>query len=171
MIESTQNFFDFGVHIETLKNSLKVKMEMGMKEFIRHLLFGKGYFELSPPALSERMDLNPGLLIVDLRDEEKYEKGHVEGAVLHPFDDFLKRILVDGEYEEFKQEKLVLVCDTGHKSRVAAGILAEEGFANAISLKRGMHRWNKWRKLLLIHKEAGNKRCHPCKLVSPPTSA
>ncbi len=165
MIESIQNLFDCGVFIETFKNSLKVKMEMGMKEFIRHLLFGKGYYELTPPTLSEWMALNPDLLIVDLRDEEKYEKGHIEGAVPSPFDNFLKSILVDGEYGEFKEKKLTLVCDTGHKSRVAADILAEEGFVKAYSLKRGMRRWNRWRRLVDIHKRALNKRFHLLKLV------
>ncbi len=165
MIESTQNFFDYGVFIETLKNSLKVKMEMGLKDFIYHLFLGKGYFELTPAKLSEEMELNPDLLIVDLREEEKYKKDHIEGAVLHPFDDFLKSVLVDGEYNEFKKKKLVLVCDTGHKSRVAASILAEEGFENAFSLTRGMHRWNKWQNLLLIHERAQSRRFHLCKLV------
>ncbi len=158
MIESAQNFFDYGVFIETLKNSVKAKMEMGLKDFIRHLLFGKGYFELTPAELSEQMALNPGFQIVDLREEGKYKKDHIERAVSHPFDDFLKSVLVDGEYNKFKQKKLVLVCDTGHKSRVAAAILAEEGFESVFSLNRGVHRWNKWQNLLLSHEKAWNKK-------------
>ena len=154
MIESIQNFFDCGVFIESLKNSLKVKMEMGVKDFIGHLLFGKGYFELTPPKLSEQMELHQGLLIVDLRDERKYKNNHIKGAVLHPFDDFLKSVLMDGEYQEFKQRKLVLICDTGHQSRVAASILAEEGFVKAYSLNRGMRRWSKWQNLLRIRKRS-----------------
>jgi len=82
---------------------------------------------------------------------------------LHPFDDFLKSVLMDRDYREFKQRKLVLVCDTGHQSRVAASILAEEGFAKAYSLNRGMRRWSKWQNLLRVHKRSLLSRsCRIC---------
>lgn len=42
MVESIQNFFDCGIFIKTLKNSLKMKIEMGLKDFMGHLLFGRG---------------------------------------------------------------------------------------------------------------------------------
>ncbi|MBI9083977.1 MAG: rhodanese-like domain-containing protein [Desulfobacterales bacterium] len=161
-IESIRNFFDCGIVIETLKNSLKVKMEMGLKDFIRHLIFGKGYAELTPPKLSQQRALNADLMIVDLREERKYVLSHIKGAVSHPFDDFLKSILMDGEYGEFKRKEMVLVCDTGHQSRVAASILAEEGFVHAFSLSRGMRRWNRWQNLLRTQKGSESKRCPTC---------
>ena len=165
IIESILNFFDCGIVIETFKNSLKTEMEMGLKNFIRHLFFGKGYADLTPPRLSEQMALQQDLLIVDLRDERKYKQNHIKGAISHPFEDFLKSILIDEEYGEFKQKDLVLVCDTGHQSRVAASILAEEGFVHAASLNRGMRRWNKWQELLRIQKRFQHKRSHCCATV------
>lgn len=165
IIESIQNFFDCGVFIESFRNSLRVKMEMGLKDFIRHLLFGKGYAEVTPPDLSKQMEMDQDLLVIDLRDKRKYEKAHIKGAVSHPFDDFLKIVLIDGKFGEFKQKNLVLICDTGHQSRVAAGILAEEGFMSVSSLKRGMRRWNKWQNLLHVHEYSRNRRCHICSLI------
>lgn len=152
VIESIRNLFDCGIVIETFKNSFKAEMEMKLKDFIRLLFFGKGYAELTPPELSEQIALHQDLLIVDLRDERKYQQNHIRGAVSHTFDDFLKSILIDNEYGDFKTKDLVLVCDTGYQSRVAAGILAEEGFMHAISLSRGMRRWNKWQHLLGVQK-------------------
>lgn len=76
IIESIRNFFDCGIVLETLKNSLKAEMEMGLKNFIRHLFFGKGYDELTPPKLSAQMEWHQDLLIVDLRDERKYKEDH-----------------------------------------------------------------------------------------------
>ena len=70
IIESILNFFDCGIVIETFKNSLKTEMEMGLKNFIRHLFFGKGYADLTPPRLSEQMALHQDLLIVDLPDDQ-----------------------------------------------------------------------------------------------------
>ena len=135
---------------------------MGLKDFTRHLLFGKDYAELTPPKLSEKMELHQELLIVDLRDERKYKQNHIEGAVLHSFDDFLKSILIDGEYSRFKPKDVVLVCDTGHQSRVAASILSEEGFVHAASLNRGMRRWNRWQNLLRNQEVFQQKKLHCC---------
>ena len=162
IIESIRNVFDCGIVIETLKNSLNTEMEMGLKDFIRHLLFGKDYAELTPPKLSEKMELHQELLIVDLRDERKYKQNHIKGAVSHSFDDFLKSILIDGEYSEFKPKDVVLVCDTGHQSRVAASILSEEGFVHAASLNRGMRRWNRWQTLLRNQEVFQQKKLHCC---------
>lgn len=167
IMESIQNYFDCGVFIESFKNSLRVKMEMGIKDFIRQLLFGKGYAEVTPPGLSKQMETDHDLLIVDLRDKRKYEKAHIKGAVSHPFDDFLRSVFVETKYSEFKEKELVLVCDTGHQSRVAAGILAEEGFVKVSSLKRGMRRWNRWQNLLSIHENPLNRGCHVCRLLQP----
>ena len=165
IIESIRNFFDYGIVIETFKNSVKAEMEMGLKDFIRHLFFGKGFTELTPPQLSEEMALKQGLMIVDLRDKRKYKRNHIKGAVSHPFDDFLKSVLIDGEYQEFKTKDLVLVCDTGHQSQVAASILAEEGFVHVTSLSRGMRRWNQWQNLLRIQKGFQHKRFHCCSTI------
>lgn len=165
MVESIQNFFDCGIFMESFKNALKVKMEMGLKDFMGHLLFGKGYIELTPPNLSEQLERNPDLLIVDLRDRKKFKKQHISGAVSHPFDDFLKSILVDRGYREFNGEKIVLVCDTGHQSRVAASIMTGEGFKHIASLNRGIRRWKKWQNLLHRCRDFKNNRVHICKLI------
>ena len=166
IIESIYNFFDFGVVMESFKNSLKVKMEMGVKEFLKHLFFGKGYNELTPPQLTREMEtLKNNIHIVDLRDKKKFKKGHIKGAILHRFDDFLKDVLMNMEYNEFKNKPLLLVCDTGHQSRVAASILADEGFLRIYSLNRGMRRWNRWQKLLFKHMISQNKKFHVCKLI------
>ena len=79
-------------------------------------------------------------------------------GVSHSFDDFLKSVLIDGGYKEFKSKNVVLVCDTGHKSRVAASILSEEGFVYAASLNGGMRRWKKWQNLLRIQVAFKQKR-------------
>jgi rhodanese-related sulfurtransferase len=148
-IEPMTNFFDFGIYIESIKNSRKLKTEIGLKEFYKNLLFGQGYKQISPLKLIEKLkrEDNP-VLMVDIRDSEKFNAGHIKGAVSSPFDDFLKQVLVDGKYDDLHHKEIVLVCDTGHMSRVAGSILAEEGFKSVYSLRNGMRRWNNWQKLV-----------------------
>ena len=78
---------------------------------------------------------------------ERYQKNHIEVSISNPFDDFLKDVLVEEKYSDYLDKEIVLVCDTGHMSRVAASVLAEEGFNKVYSLKRGMRRWQRWQKL------------------------
>ncbi|MBC8180423.1 rhodanese-like domain-containing protein, partial [candidate division KSB1 bacterium] len=142
------------------------RFDMGPKEFIKHLMFGKGYDELTPPQLSQKLGL-PGKepLIIDLRDKHKFKLGHISGAVLHPFDDFLRNVLIDGGYLAYKDKPVVLVCDTGHQSRVAASVLADEEFLKVSSLKRGMRRWNRWEKLVSNCTRSKNKWFHICNYI------
>lgn len=148
-IEPITNFFDFGIYIQSIKNSRKLKTEIGLKEFYKNLLFGQGYKQISPLQLIEKLKREDNtVLVVDIRDSEKFNAGHIKGAVSSPFDDFLKQVLVDGKYDDLHHKDIVLVCDTGHMSRVAGSLLAEEGFKSVYSLRNGMRRWNNWQNLV-----------------------
>jgi len=148
-IEPITNFFDFGIYIESIKNSRKLKTEIGLKEFYKNLFFGQGYKQISPLQLIEKLKRGDNtVLVVDIRDSEKFNDDHIKGAVSCPFDDFLKQVLFDGKYDDLHHKDIVLVCDTGHMSRVAGSLLAEEGFKSVYSLKNGMRRWNNWQNLV-----------------------
>jgi rhodanese-related sulfurtransferase len=163
VIESINNAMDMGIFREVIQNSLKTRFEMGPKEFLKHLMFGIGYDELTPPQLSRKLE-NPEQkpLIIDLRDNYKFKEGHISGAVLHPFEDLLRDVLMDDRYLAYKNSPIVLVCDTGHQSRVAASVLTDEGFLKISSLKRGMRRWNRWKKLVSNCRQSKNKSFYIC---------
>ncbi|MBW1897468.1 MAG: rhodanese-like domain-containing protein [Deltaproteobacteria bacterium] len=167
MVESIYNALDMGIYIESLKNALKTRFEMGAKEFMKYLIFGRGYDELTPPQLSRKIEnFEQAPLIIDLREKHKFKTDHIKGAISHPFDDLLKDVLIYDGYAEYKERPIVLVCDTGHQSRVAAGILSDEGFIKVSSLKRGMRRWNRWDKLLYSCRQPRTMRFHFCKYMS-----
>ena len=148
-IESLKNFFDFGIVFESIQNSRKHKFDIDFGEVLNRILWGEGYGELTPPQLSEKFQSeDSNTLIVDVRENERYQKNHIEGSISNPFDDFLKDVLVEEKYSDYLDKEIVLVCDTGHMSRVAASVLAEEGFNKVYSLKRGMRRWQRWQNLL-----------------------
>jgi rhodanese-related sulfurtransferase len=118
-------------------------------EFFKYLLWGEGYYELTPPQLSEKFKNGKlNTIVIDLREKDRFEKSHIEGSISSPFDDFLKSVLVEQKYSEYLEKDIVLVCDTGHMSRVAGSVLAEEGFKKVYSLKGGMRRWQRWQNLL-----------------------
>ena len=150
MIESIYNLLDFGVYVEIVQNAKKKRFQMALKIFLQHLFFGRGYKNLTPPQLETFLkNEDSQSIVIDLREKKSFKREHIPGAILHPFDDFLRYILVDGGYEDYKNQPIILVCDTGQKNRVAASVLIEEGFSKVVSLKRGMRRWHRWEKLKL----------------------
>ncbi len=117
--------------------------DMGLLEFLRHLLLGKGYGALSVAQLHRRLGDGLGdAVLVDLRDPSKTAQGHIDGARLRPMDDFLRDVVVDEVFGDRKDTEIILICDTDHMSRVVAAILAEdEGYRRVSSVRGGMEAW------------------------------
>lgn len=73
----------------------------------------------------------PGNL-VDVRSGAEYTKQHIDGAVSIP----LTKILEKPEMiAEDKSELILLYCDAGYQSRIAANCLREAGFLNVIAFQ------------------------------------
>jgi rhodanese-related sulfurtransferase len=122
------------------------KLDMTFLEFARRLIRGGGYKRISPrefEALRASPDQRP--LVVDLRDVRDAAALPFPGSVSSPFDEFLKQVVVERKYDPLSP--IVLVCDTGQMSRVAANILVEdEGFTNVYNLNGGVARWTRWQR-------------------------
>jgi len=162
-IESINNIFDFGVVIEAIKNLKENRLQMNFGEFFRYLFFGGGYHEITPPQLSEKMKQSAdNLLLIDLRETKNNEKNSIEGAISIPFDDLIRSVLVNQEFTEYLEKEMILVCDTGQKSRVAGSILTEEGFKKIYNLNGGMRRWNRWQQLLSFYNNLKCKQLLGC---------
>jgi rhodanese-related sulfurtransferase len=124
----------------------KANIGMDAVEFFTRLIRGKGFTELRPEALHNRIETQgPGALLVDLREPKNFVEGHIEGVIHRPFDEFLREVVAEGRFDHYRENDVVLICDTGHMSRVVGEVLAlDEGFTNVFSLKGGMKRWWKW---------------------------
>jgi rhodanese-related sulfurtransferase len=147
IFESFFNAIDIGTVFESINNYRKRSWKVDLREIIKYMITGNGYNNLTPPQTSRLLLENEdNVHIVDLREIETYEN-HINGSISKPIDDFLKEIF-EGTYSSIKTDlKIVLVCDTGQLSKVAAAIMTEEGFTQVYSIKGGMRRWNRWMKL------------------------
>jgi rhodanese-related sulfurtransferase len=104
--------------------------------------------ELLPPAAREEVEGGDAVLI-DVRDPERYEAGHLQGAVNVPAGDSA-RDAHDVSYVEAveqagarKDGRIILVCGEGNRSARAADALANEhGFTNVASIIGGSKLWS-----------------------------
>ena len=97
---------------------------------------------LSTPALVTAEEVNSNLssyLIVDIRDNDDFINGHIEGAV---------NILIDSLYDFVKSidsasyPKIILISKNGQSSAYFTCLLRLSGLTNIYSLKYGMASWN-----------------------------
>lgn len=139
ILESFLSAIDIGVVFESMNNYRKRSWQVDLGEIIKYMIIGKGYTHLTPPQTSRLLLENEdNVRIVDLRETETYEKNHINGSISRPIDDFLKEIF-EGTYSSSKTDlKIVLVCDTGQLSKVAAAIMAEANFTQVYSIKGDM---------------------------------
>jgi rhodanese-related sulfurtransferase len=104
--------------------------------------------ELLPPAAEEEIDRGDAILI-DVRDPERYEVGHLKGAVNVPSGesarDAHQTAYVDAVEEAGARpdDRIILICGEGNRSaRTADALRNEHGFTNVASVIGGAKLWS-----------------------------
>ena len=103
--------------------------------------------ELLPPAARDEID--GGAVLIDVRDPERFEAGHLEGAINLPAGDSA-RDAHEAAYAQAIEEaggnpddRLILVCGQGNRSARAADALQNEHhFKHVASIIGGSKLWN-----------------------------
>ncbi len=76
------------------------------------------------------------LTLLDVRQPNEYEAGHIPGARLIPLPDIVSRL---GEIDSNKAT--VVYCAVGGRSRIAAQMIAAQGFSEVYNLSGGFKAW------------------------------
>jgi rhodanese-related sulfurtransferase len=91
------------------------------------------------PAGVDRDQIRPDQLILDVREDDEWAAGHIEGAVHVPLDRLANRMLYEPG-ELLSDQPLVVTCGGGGRARRAANWLNRNGF-DAVVLEGGMRGW------------------------------
>jgi phage shock protein E len=70
-------------------------------------------------------------LVIDVRTVQEWDKGHLEGAVLIPYDQIGEKI---GDVVKNKSQRIYLYCRTGHRASIAKEALEKMGYKDIINL-------------------------------------
>ncbi|MCK4613526.1 MAG: right-handed parallel beta-helix repeat-containing protein, partial [Thermoplasmata archaeon] len=93
--------------------------------------------------IRQMIETETGIVILDVRTSGEYESWHIEGAVLISHTEIEERLdeLNEDENENRNDNKKIIVyCGGGKRSRIASGILAENGF-QVFNMVDGMDAW------------------------------
>ncbi|CAB4752011.1 MAG: rhodanese-like domain-containing protein [Actinobacteria bacterium] len=77
-----------------------------------------------------------GSLVVDVREPDEYESGHIPGAVLVPLSTVLSN---KSEFES--DETVYVVCRSGGRSMQACEMLHDVGISNVVNVAGGTMGW------------------------------
>jgi phage shock protein E len=90
----------------------------------------------------ERTPLAPGTVLIDVREADEWRAGHAVGAI------HFSRGVLEGAIEEkvpAPDTPILLYCDGGNRSALAADNLQKMGYTNIASLAGGFRDWQKAR--------------------------
>lgn len=88
--------------------------------------------------LKIRLDRGDNLILLDVREKDKWDKGHIKGA----------RYIYAGHVERHldsipENQPIVVICNTGNHASLVASILRREGYGEVYNLLGGMAAWEK----------------------------
>ena len=75
-----------------------------------------------------------GAVIIDVRSEQEFKEGHIEGAISIPEYEIENRIKNEIPYLD---QTIVVYCGTGHRSKRAQKLLEKIGYNNVYNLENG----------------------------------
>jgi rhodanese-related sulfurtransferase len=88
--------------------------------------------------VKKRMDAGEKFLLVDVREDNEWERGHIPGAI------HMGRGIIERDIEQAVPDhstQIVLYCGGGYRSALAAENLQKMGYTNVISMDGGWRHW------------------------------
>jgi len=102
--------------------------------------------EIMPWDLEERLQENPDLLILDVREPYEFDAMHIAGSLNVPRG--VLESACEWEYEETvpelvqaRKREIVVVCRSGYRSVLAAHSMQVLGYEDVVSLRTGLRGW------------------------------
>lgn len=83
--------------------------------------------------------LPQGLVVLDVREDDEWAAGHIQGAVHIPLMDLPARL---GEFVELEAPQTLVVCKAGGRSARAVAYLSQQGY-DVVNLVDGMIGWER----------------------------
>ena len=94
--------------------------------------------QVTPTELTMQVNRS-NAVVVDIRAEADFNKGHITGAKHLPLADIEKQQVAS--LEKHKAEPIIIVCQAGVSAQKAAASLLKQGFSTVSVLQGGMSSW------------------------------
>jgi len=95
--------------------------------------------QCTPEDVKRKQEANEKFVLVDVREDNEWEKGRAAGAI------HLGKGIIERDIEATVPDhdaQVILYCGGGYRSALAAEALQRMGYRNVISMDGGWKRWN-----------------------------
>ena len=94
--------------------------------------------EMDSDGLKAKLDSKEKFRLIDVREKEEFEAGHIESAESIPLSSFRENF---SKFLKDPGEKIVLTCRSGGRSMAAAKFLESRGFMDLTNHEGGATEW------------------------------
>jgi rhodanese-related sulfurtransferase len=88
------------------------------------------YQTISPEDAKELIGTE-GVVLLDVRTQEEYQAGYIEGALLLPYDEIAQTI---DKFDIVRDDTIIVYCRTGRRSAIAAEELIGMGYTSVYDM-------------------------------------
>ena len=93
-------------------------------------------YDTAVPAQIAAAVLSGEMLVVDVRSQSEWNEGHIPGA-----HHLMLGHLPQRAHELITTQPILINCQKGNRSAIAASILAAKGTSTVMNLQGGIHHW------------------------------
>ena len=97
-----------------------------------------GYQQITAQEAKTMMDVGAGTIVLDVREQEEYDQGHIPGAVLLPVGEITQESASAAVPE--KDTVVLVYCRSGNRSKRASQMLADLGYSHVYEFG-GIQTW------------------------------
>jgi rhodanese-related sulfurtransferase len=94
--------------------------------------------EITPEETRARQERGEDFLLVDVREDNEWERGHITGAT------HIGKGVIERDIEKLVPDpdrEIILYCGGGYRSALAADVLQSMGYTNVKSMAEGWRGW------------------------------
>ena len=128
-------FFEYVVHHPFLVAAAAILAVLAIVIELRHRARGSSAVA---PADAVRL-ANSGALLLDVRNSEEYEAGHIIEARHLPAAELAAK--AETLLKKYKEKPVIVYCESGMASGAAARTLRASGFNKVVTLRGGLQSW------------------------------
>jgi rhodanese-related sulfurtransferase/glyoxylase-like metal-dependent hydrolase (beta-lactamase superfamily II) len=93
--------------------------------------------QVNARELAARREIDARLQVLDVRERDEWEAGHIVGALHIPF------AAVAGQLDALDHERpIAVICAGGERSTIAASVLQARGLSDVMNVRGGMGAWH-----------------------------
>ena len=133
-------------------------LQLGMGSWVEHGLPIERVEQISVHELKRRLSANPDVQVLDVRLDEEWTGGHIDGAAHLMLGDLPSRL---EELGLDRARPLATVCGSGYRSSIATSLLEQRGFKDVWNTLGGMSAWKEAGLPTVKEEESGSNHLVP----------